>query len=200
MKTLEEIKEHLSVVGYNRQAMMQIEVFALGGGLITPNYEFDFIRGNGDFDDFMKWYVTDDECVEEKYAKGDYIHVQDDIDVLCLTEVIDGFFGGTDGCKVLQYRLTDVSRPCSEYERASIDAKLKDNGLMYCHECEELELIYPFAEKDISNECIDCIEENCHQAIENIIANLHSKEIQGEEKDAVIKSLNALIQLGKMYE
>lgn len=203
MKTLEEVKEHLSEVGYNRQAMMQIEAFLLGGGMITPNEELDFMKGKGDFEDFMEWYVYDDEeeLVEEEYEKGDYIHVQDDMNVLCVSDVINGKFVGTNGTMVHQYELTNESRFCNDEEQEAIEVKLKDNGITYCYECEELEPIVEVKEEnDIPSECLDCMEAQCHEAIENIVANLHSKEISGLERMMVIDSLKALIILGKAYE
>ncbi len=199
MKTLEEIKEHLSEVGYTTKAMLQIESFLIAVEYFTRNEEYTFKRGEKGFEDFMAW-LLDNESVDEEYEKGDYIHVQDGIDVLCLTEVIDGFFGGTNGEKIGQYQLKKESRLCNEDEQATIDAKLKNRGLIYCQECEELEPIEPLEENDISSECLDCMETQCHEAIENIIANLHAKEIQNEEKDALIKSLKSLIKVGKMYE
>lgn len=204
MKTLEEIKEHLSEVGYNKQAMLQIEAFLLGGGMIRPNEELEFIKGKGDFEDFMEWYVNDEEedskFDDDEFTKGDFIHVEDGIDVLCLSDLFNGQFVGTTGTIIHKYELTKDSRPCFEEEILKIEKALEDNGVEFCYDCDELEPYSIKEEEDIPSECLDCLEIRCKEAIENIVANLHGGEIAKEEKECLLDSLNVLAELGKMYE
>lgn len=199
MKTLEEIKEHLSEVGYTTNAMLQIEGFLIGGEHIAPNEEITFKRGEKDFEYFMEWFL-DNKTIDEEYEKGDYIHVEDEVDVLCLSDVEDGKFVGTSGKIIHQYGLTKDSRFCNEEEIRKVDERLKAHGIAYCHVGEELYPIIDEEENEIPSECLDCMETQCHEAIENIVANLHAKEIGGLEKTMVVDSLKILIELGKMYE
>lgn len=211
MKTLEEIKEHLSEVGYNKQAMLQIEAFLLGGGMITQNEELDFIKGKGDFEDFMEWYTTDENW---EFEKGAYIHVEDGMDVLVISNVYDGKFIGTNGKNIHQYEVTKETRPCLDKEIEKINTTLCKNGVMYFPYCDEFE---PFKsvnelseeEKDelllenivkVNSEQIDKLEIKCHEAIDNLAAALHSRETDIQEFNALVGSLKSLIELGKLYE
>ena len=52
---------------------------------------------------------------------------------------------------------------------------------------------------DDENE-MDLFEIDCHEALDNIFAALHSGEMNEKEKDSVINALSVLIALGDEYE
>lgn len=84
-------------------------------------------------------------------------------------------------------------------ESMSKDNPLKDFAMSMTKEIETL------VEKTIEYEennstCIDKLEMDAKEAIENIIANLHSGELSDKETKSVLDALNVLVELGKMYE
>jgi len=84
-------------------------------------------------------------------------------------------------------------------ESMSKDNPLKDFAMTMTRDLEKL------VEKTIESEetnsaCIDKLEMDSKDAIENIIANLHSGELSDKETKRVLDALNVLVELGKMYE
>ena len=256
MKTLEEVKAHVNVVGYNQLAIHKIEGFLLGNGLLGGDFEMEYMIGESDFDDFRKWFneETKNEIDWNEFGYGDFIHVEEGMDVVLLGAVCDGKLVGFDGDRVRVLSLTIESRPCEESEVDEFYSLLRKKGILFssgfnefnpiqssiCEneqkvniEFQEVDKSYeelceiadsmsddnPFkcvaktiveslgkivdevkeAEKDDS-ELIDKLEIGAKDAIENIIANLHSGECNGKERESVISALEVLVELGKMYE
>lgn len=252
MKTLEEVKAHVNVVGYNQLAIHKIEGFLLGNGLLGGDFEMEYMIGESDFDDFRKWFneETKNEIDWNEFGYGDFIHVEEGMDVLVLSGIYEGKFVGTNGNILHLFEVTESSRPCNEEEIEAVHIKMNDNGVRFCMESdclipsvacdgcevekakdeaikslnelkqfvEEMDDDDPFKEfasvvtkdlskimesvigKDDDSEYIDKLEIGSKDAIENIIANLHSGECNGKERESVISALEILVELGKMYE
>lgn len=54
--------------------------------------------------------------------------------------------------------------------------------------------------RESDSSCIDKLEIDAKEAIENIIANLHEGNMNEKEKESVVDALKVLVELGKMYE
>lgn len=222
MKNLEEVKEHLHVVGYNQLAIQKIEGFLMGYGMLNEEYDIEYLIGSRSFDDFYDWFNSDSqrEISDEEFGYGDFLHLQSGIDVLVFSDVVNGSFVGLDGEKVARYRLTEQTRYCTEEEAENVNKKLDCAGLTYCDECGELlpvsrieiknhdgarmfceslgKLVDIFS--DINNDLLDSIERDCYKAVKNIVSNMRHREMRAEEYAMLTESLSALIQLGKFYE
>lgn len=61
MKTIEEIREHLTKTAYTNEAMTKIMGFLIGAGLKEPSEVMSIARGASTFEDFLEWF-NDDEC------------------------------------------------------------------------------------------------------------------------------------------
>lgn len=84
-------------------------------------------------------------------------------------------------------------------ESMSKDNPLKDFAMAMTKDLEKI--VYATIENENTNSaCIDQLEMDAKDAIENIIANLHSGELSDKETKSVIDALNVLVELGKMYE
>lgn len=227
MKTIKEINEHLLKVGYTCRSMNRICDF-LDGIIEKDEFEVEFTLGENEFEDFKEWFNSEEvkkhKFADDEFMKGDFIHVEKDLDVLVLSDLVDGHFVGTNGTIIHQYELTDESRPCNEYEIKKVENHLEDNGVAFCYDCDELEptnlkKISTFEEaeklceenKKLINELLrdvfaeksksyDKIEIEAKEAIENIIANLHESKITNGEREQLDAALDILIELGKMYE
>lgn len=201
MKTLEEVKKYLNEVGHSQFAIHKIEGFLLGNGMLGKDYEMEYMIGGNDFDDFMNWFngktKTGKKFDDDEFQKGDFIHVEKGIDVICLSDVFDGKFVGTNGTIIHKYEFTNESRPCDEKEMQAIKDKLKEQGVCFCFECDELEPLY---EKEVIGEYLDELEIRCKESIENIFANLHGGDLKKVEKDMLVGCMESLCVLGKEYE
>lgn len=135
MKTLEEVKAHVDKVGYNQLAIQKIEGFLLGCGLLGKEFEMEYMIGERDFDDFITWFNSEEKPKEEidwdEFGFGDFIHVQDGIDVLLLGDICDGKLVGFDSDRVRVLSLTDESRPCDESELDEFYSVLRKKGILF---------------------------------------------------------------------
>lgn len=84
-------------------------------------------------------------------------------------------------------------------ESMSNDNPLKDLAMAVTEELAKI-VSETIENVNTNNACIDKLEVDAKEAIENIIANLHSGELSDKEKKSIIDALNVLVELGKMYE
>ena len=206
MKTLKEVKEHVSNVGYNQLAIQKIEGYLLGNGLLGEEFEMEYMIGLHDFDDFMSWFnrVNDNECMHEidwgEFGLGDYIHIQAGIDVILLGRVQDGKIVCFSDGMVAVLQLTDESRPCNEEEIKSICQSLNKLNIKFCFENDDF---IPASHNECEcNGCeIDNLELKTKEAIEKIFRCMHKRPFGAfEEEDRIIDSFEMLIALSEMYE
>lgn len=258
MKTLEEVNNHLMKVGYTHKALDRIVSFLIGANVLDAvDHELECVDGERNFLDFVEWFNGGNENVfdDDEFGKGDFIHVEKDMDVLCLSEVVNGKFVGTNGTIVHQYELTKESRPCYEDEIEKVEKALQDNGVCFCYDCDELEVFDETLNKSIEDaeeglknsiqelkslvgtlekdnnafakiakavsepliklaeealkekvckkcegECLDCLEIQARESLDNIFASLYGGEMKDEEKARLIDCMNTLVVLGKEYE
>lgn len=66
MKTKEQILQHLKVAGYKRSEIGKIMGFLIGNGTKTPTEAVHYSVGAGTFDDFLAWYQSEQDILEEK--------------------------------------------------------------------------------------------------------------------------------------
>ena len=137
MKTLEEVKAHLNSVGYKNEEIPIIEGFLFGKGLYEGDeFEMEFIFGDNNFFDFKDWFNGEDEKKSEidwsEFRFGDFIHVQEGIDVVLLGGIHGGVFVGFNGKQVVDLVLTKESRPCNEEEIDMMIRRLNAHGLNFC--------------------------------------------------------------------
>ena len=172
MKTLEEVKAHVHCVGYNQLAIQKIEGFLLGNGLLGEEFEMEYMIGERTFDDFRAWFNSEkkEECKKEidwnEFGFGDFVHVQDGIDVILLGRVRGSGMIVTDGRRVMPLRLTHTSRPCNEKEIDAVIGSLKNVGINFCFVNNE------FIPNSICKECEKCIEtQQVNEAIDKLNNN-----------------------------
>lgn len=155
MKTLEEVKAHVNVVGYNQIALQKIEGFLLGNGLLGDDYEMEYIIGERTFDDFRNWF----NCKEEKKSEidwsefgfGDFIHVQEGIDVVLLGGIHDEkILCINDKFEAKCFLVTNETRPCNEEEMESLLKKINKCGFNFCFANNE------FVSKSSCEGCVGC--------------------------------------------
>ena len=125
MKTLEEVKAHLNSVGYKNEEIPIIEGFLFGKGLYEGDeFEMEFIFGDNNFFDFKDWFNGEDEKKSEidwdEFGFGDFIHVQDGVDVVLLGGIYGCVFVGFNGEQVVDLVLTKESRPCIDKRITSL--------------------------------------------------------------------------------
>ena len=136
MKTLEEVKAHVDKVGYNQLAIQKIEGFLLGNGLLGEEFEMEYMIGERTFDDFRTWFNMEEEKKSEidwsEFGFGDFIHVQDGVDVVLLGGIYGCVFVGFNGEQVVDLVLTKESRPCNEEEIDMMIRRLNAHGLNFC--------------------------------------------------------------------
>lgn len=84
-------------------------------------------------------------------------------------------------------------------ESMSKDNPLKDFAMSMTKQLEEI-VGATLKEETTDSACIDKLEVDAKEAIENIIANLHSGELSDKETKRLLDALNVLVELGKMYE
>ena len=138
MKTLEEVKEHLTKVGYRSNEIPVIEGFLFGKGLYEgEEFEVEFIIGDNNFFDFKDWFDGEEEKNKpeidwSEFGFGDFIHVQKGIDVVLLGGIHDeNIVCVTDRCEVKRFIVTNESRPCSEDEIEKVVRRLNANGFNF---------------------------------------------------------------------
>lgn len=153
MKTLEEVKAHVNKVGYNQLAIQKIEGFLLGNGLLGEDFEMEYMIGERDFDDFRTWFNGEEEKKSEidwsEFGFGDFIHVQEGIDVVLLGGIHDKkLVCVNDRFEAKCFLVTNETRPCNEEEIESLIKTLNKCGITFCFANNE------FISK---KECYDCI-------------------------------------------
>lgn len=65
MKTKDQILQHLKVAGYKRSEIGKIMGFLIGNGTKTPTEAIHYSVGTGTFDDFLAWYQSERDILEE---------------------------------------------------------------------------------------------------------------------------------------
>ena len=159
MKTLEEVKAHLSKVGYRSNEIPVIEGFLFGKGLYEGDeFEMEFIFGDNNFFDFKDWFDGEEEKNKpeidwSEFGFGDFIHVQKGIDVVLLGGIHGRFFACFNGGQATTLVLTDESRPCNEEEIEKVVKRFNANGLNFCFVDNEFK---PYI---MCNYCAGCKEE-----------------------------------------
>lgn len=137
MKTLEEVKAHVDKVGYNQLAIQKIEGFLLGNGLLGEEFEMEYMIGERTFDDFRTWFNGEEHQETpidwSEFGFGDFIHVQEGIDVILLGGIHDEkIVCVNDRCEVKRFVVTDETRPCNEEEIESLVKKMNERGINFC--------------------------------------------------------------------
>lgn len=171
MKTLEEVKAHVGKIGYNQLAIQKIEGFLLGNGLLGEEFEMEYMIGERTFDDFRNWFNGVESKKQQidwdEFGFGDFIHVQEGIDVVLLGGIYDGKVVCFNGKNIFRLVLVDQSRPCNEQEIESLVSTMNRNGIDYCFVKNE------FVYKSVC--CCDCSEcnftEKENQPIEELKKN-----------------------------
>lgn len=89
-------------------------------------------------------------------------------------------------------------------ELADIAEKMDDKNPMKPLAMAIKESVEQIVNESVNNysygEYLDHLEIKSKNAIENIIANLHEGKLPIDEKTSLVHSLEALVELGKMYE
>lgn len=204
MKTLEEVKSHLTKVGYRSNEIPVIEGFLFGKGLYEgEEFEVEFIIGDNNFFDFKDWFDSEEKNKSEidwsEFGFGDFIHVQEDVDVVLLGEICDCHFACFNGEQVTTLVLTDESRPCNEDEIEKVVRRLNANGLNFCFVDNEFK---PFT---ICDCCVGCKEETGkRKEIDELNKNYEElcKIAESMSEDNPFKSVAKTIVegLGKMVD
>lgn len=196
MKTLEEVKAHVNVVGYNQLAIQKIEGFLLGNGLLGDDFEMEYMIGELDFDDFRKWFNSENkkEIDWSEFGFGDFIHVDKETNAIALGDIYDNKFVGTNGNIIHLFELTNESRPCNEGEIESINNSLSNNGVSFCFD-ESL-----FVPHEVCQKC----KSEAKNLAEHVRENLKElcKTVDGMSDDDPFKpfALGMKEELEKMVE
>lgn len=66
MKTKEQILQHLKAAGYKRSEIGKIMGFLIGNGTKTPTEAIHYSVGTGTFDDFLAWYQSENDVLDEE--------------------------------------------------------------------------------------------------------------------------------------
>lgn len=169
MKTLEEVKAHVCKIGYNQLAIQKIEGFLLGNGLLGEEFEMEYMIGERTFDDFRNWFngveAKKQEIDWDEFGFGDFIHIQDGIDVVLL----GGIHGEevvcvNDRCEVKCFLVNDETRPCNEEEMESLIKAINKCGFNFCFANNE------FIRK---TKCYDCVGCDVNQQVDYDINELY---------------------------
>ena len=173
MKTLEEVKAHVDKVGYNQLDIQKIEGFLLGNGLLGEEFEMEYMIGERTFDDFRTWFNTEknEECKKEidwsEFGFGDFIHVQDGIDVVLLGGIHDEkIVCVNDKCAVKSFIVTEETRPCNEEEIESLLKKLNKGKINFC---------FPKNEFISKINCYDCVGCDVTQQVDYDINEMYER-------------------------
>ena len=135
MKTLEEINAYLLKHGSNDESIDMIMAFLVGKGLYDiENDEIEYVTSQKTFKDFLDWYngkQVNHKFEDDDFEVGDYIHVDDNIDVVVVSDITDGKFVGWNGDTLRVYTLGDSSRPCETDECSSLAKKCNESGIVF---------------------------------------------------------------------
>ena len=157
MKTLEEVKAHVNVVGYSKSAIDSIEGFLIGKDMLSEDTEIEYMIGDKTFFDFKTWFDSEvkkkSEIDWDEFGFGDFIHVQEGIDVVLLGGIHGRCFACFNGEQATTLVLTDESRPCNEEEIEKVVKRFNANGLNFCFVDNE------FKPYTMCNYCAGCKEE-----------------------------------------
>ena len=157
MKTLEEVKAHVNVVGYSQSAIDSIEGFLIGKDMLSEDTEIEYMIGDKTFFDFKTWFDSEvkkkSEIDWDEFGFGDFIHVQEGIDVVLLGGIHGRCFACFNGEQATTLVLTDESRPCNEEEIEKVVKRFNANGLNFCFVDNE------FKPYTMCNYCAECKEE-----------------------------------------
>lgn len=83
MKTLEEIKKHLSKVEYDDYAKFMIHGFLVGRGDIQPMDHIEWVEDRRkDFDEFMEWFEEGYSC-DSGFTLRSPINLDDLVSMFC---------------------------------------------------------------------------------------------------------------------
>jgi hypothetical protein len=198
-KNYKEIKEHLYLTGYSNEAIGKICGWLIGRGFKSADKAICYKKGSHTFEDFLNWYNGKNNNLP-LIEKGDFVHIEDNVDVLCLTEQEGNFFIGTNGILLQRYELKDDSRFCSDEEVEVLEARLKKNGVRYCQDCNDIEVILD-NEGVTYNENSEEWKQKCIDAVKVIVEHIDNDDSIGEyEKVVTTDALNLLIQISNMYE
>lgn len=66
MKTKEQILQHLKIAGYKRSEIGKIMGFLIGNGTKAPTEVIHYAVGTGTFDDFLAWYQSEHDVMEDE--------------------------------------------------------------------------------------------------------------------------------------
>lgn len=155
MKTLEEVKAHVNVVGYSQSAIDSIEGFLIGKDMLSEDTEIEYMIGDKTFFDFKTWFDSEVKKKSEidwsEFGFGDFIHVQDGIDVVLLGGIHDKKIVCVNGrCEVKCFLITNETRPCNEEEMESLIKTINKYGFNFCFVNNE------FVSKKSCEECVGC--------------------------------------------
>ena len=158
MKTLEEVKAHVNVVGYSQSAIDSIEGFLIGKDMLSEDTEIEYMIGDKTFFDFKTWFDSEVKNKSEidwsEFGFGDFIHVQEGIDVVLLGGIHDeNIVCINDRCEVKCLLVTNDTRPCNEEEIKKVVKRFNANGLNFCFVDNE------FKPYTMCNYCAGCKEE-----------------------------------------
>lgn len=197
-KDYKEIVDHLYLFGYKDEAIDKICGWMIGSGLKSAEEKILYKKGNRTFEDFLNWYNSKDEKTLE-VLKGDFIHIDDKLDVLALTELEGNRFVGTNGVTLQCYELKKDSRFCFDSEIQPIEARLKKNGIYYCMDCNDLEVITEDFNNNKKVEFNEC-NKKCNEVVDMIAKNLKDDNANSYERDVTSAAIDLLIQLVSKYE
>lgn len=199
MKNLDEVKKYVFNIGHDQESIAKIEGFLIGNGVLSGDFEMEYMVGDNRFNDFKDWFDGNKaQPIDDEFGYGDFIHVDDVTgDVLCLSDVYNGKFIGTSGENIAQFSMNDSSRPCNEQEIDNILKVLRTHGVGFLFSADEF---VPCSHENEGYKKIDELEIQSKEAIENITAALLSNEIDKDEREMVIQAMCTLVELGKMYE
>ena len=113
--------------------------------------------GERTFDDFKTWFNGEEHQETpidwSEFGFGDFIHVQEGIDVVLLGGIHGRCFACFNGEQATTLVLTDESRPCNEEEIEKVVKRFNANGLNFCFVDNE------FKPCPICNSCTGCKKE-----------------------------------------
>jgi hypothetical protein len=66
MKTKEQVFAHLKSCGYKKSEISKIMGFLIGNGTKTAKEVVYYAQGDRTFDDFLEWYQSEQEVIEEE--------------------------------------------------------------------------------------------------------------------------------------
>ena len=105
---------------------------------LGDEFEIEYISGNHDFYYFKDWFNGEEKTKTpidwSELGYGDFIHVEEGLNVIALGDIYKGKFVGTSNNGTYVYELTSESRPCDELEIEEVENSLKEKGISYCYD------------------------------------------------------------------